>query len=241
MDNMETNVKTKEFVEKRMKRRENILILVESALMLALATVLSEISIPMPFGGGITFFSQLPVILLSYRRGLKWGLGTGFAMSLLQALLGLNNYAYIAKTFASIAVFFLFDYIIAFSVLGLGGMFRNKIKNQAVSLALGSAVVSFARYICHVISGIAIWYEYATDDFFFVKGLQKILAAIFGNMEFWTGHGDKVLVVLYSVCYNGVYMFFETLATIFGAVMISLVLNIKGGKITPARKSDVRQ
>ena len=53
--------------------------LVETGILLAIATVLSVIQpFQLPFGGGITIFSMLPVVLLSYRHGVKWGLLSGF-------------------------------------------------------------------------------------------------------------------------------------------------------------------
>ena len=43
--------------------------LVESALMVAVATVLNEYTkfIPMPLGGGVTICSMLPLVLISFR------------------------------------------------------------------------------------------------------------------------------------------------------------------------------
>jgi len=217
-------------------KKESILKLTESGVMLAVSTILSLIIIyRLPFGGSVTLFSQLPVILIAYRHGIKWGLGTGFAAGILQALLGLDSYAWIAKTFMSISVFFLFDFLIAFSALGLGGIFKKRVKSQAAALSLGALLASSLRYICHVISGVAIWSEYATD-FFLVDGLKKILAPVFGNMNFWTAQSDRVFVLLYSICYNFAYMSLETAITIAGAVAISLVFNIKNTRIVPARQ-----
>ena len=67
-------------------------ILVECALMIALSTVLSMIKIiQMPYGGGVTPLSMLPIILVSFRHGTRWGLLTSFVDSVLQLILGLNN------------------------------------------------------------------------------------------------------------------------------------------------------
>ena len=60
----------------------------ESAMLLAVAIVLELVSkmfIPeMPFGGQITLVSMLPVVLISYRHGVKWGLVAGVAYALLE-------------------------------------------------------------------------------------------------------------------------------------------------------------
>ena len=47
--------------------------MVETGLLLAIATVLSVIQpYQLPFGGGITVASMLPIVLISYRHGVKW-------------------------------------------------------------------------------------------------------------------------------------------------------------------------
>ena len=67
--------------------------LTESALMLARATILAEVAVfELPFGGSVTLFSQVPVILISYRYGVKWGLTTGLALSIIQLIFGIQNF-----------------------------------------------------------------------------------------------------------------------------------------------------
>ena len=59
--------------------------LVECALMIALATVLGFIPLyELPHGGSITLVSMLPVLLVSYRHGTRWGVFTAFVHSLIQ-------------------------------------------------------------------------------------------------------------------------------------------------------------
>ena len=49
--------------------------LVECAILIAIATVLSLFKLlDLPYGGSITLASMLPIVLLSYRHGLVWGL-----------------------------------------------------------------------------------------------------------------------------------------------------------------------
>ena len=129
--------------------------LVESALMIALSAILSFIILfRLPFGGSITACCMLPVILVSYRYGVKWGFVTAFAFSLIQgiqgiaegtfsaAALGVENGVFNGGFFSGsplLAAFgiFLLDYIIAFTVLGIGGIFRDKIKNKPLALVCG--------------------------------------------------------------------------------------------------------
>uniref|UniRef100_UPI00398A3D32 energy-coupled thiamine transporter ThiT n=1 Tax=Caproicibacter sp. TaxID=2814884 RepID=UPI00398A3D32 len=67
-----------------------VLRLVESAIMLGLATVLSLIKLyQMPLGGSVTLCSMLPILLIGYKYGVKWGLLTGFTYGVIQLLLDL--------------------------------------------------------------------------------------------------------------------------------------------------------
>lgn len=52
--------------------------LTESAILIALGTVLALLTnyIPflnLPYGGSITIFSMVPLVVISYRYGVKWG------------------------------------------------------------------------------------------------------------------------------------------------------------------------
>ena len=98
--------------------------LVTSAIMIALATVLSMIKVwEMPMGGSITLFSMLPICLISYRYGVKQGLLVGFVHGLLQLLLGVGGLRGLDLATVVGAVFL--DYLIAFGVLGFSGIFRK--------------------------------------------------------------------------------------------------------------------
>lgn len=194
------------------QKRNNVLRLTESAVMIALATVLSEIQIVnMPFGGTVTAFSMLPVLIIAYRYGLGWGLFTGVVDGVLQMLLGMGNLKYGTSAFA-VVIIVLFDYLIAFGVLGLGGIFRNKIKNQGLALASGSLLACVLRYLCHCVSGYFVWYIWAWDGF---------------------------SPAAYSFAYNATYMVPETIITVIGGLLISLVLDFNNTDIT--RRTRVKE
>ena len=172
--------------------------LAESALMLALATILSELAVfSLPFGGSVTLFSQVPVILISYRYGVKWGLTTGLALSLIQLIFGIQNFSYVSGISAFMILAFC-DYIIAFSALGLGGMFKYKIKNDVLAISLGGVLVTVIRFICHFISGATIWKEYA----------------------------EGAPVLEYSFNYNASYMVPELIITVIGLVVVAGVFDL---------------
>ncbi len=185
--------------------------LTETAIMLALAVLLSYVTVfQAPMGGSITAFSQVPIVIIGYRYGFKWGAGTGVIYGVLEMLLqGLGNFAYV-KGFVAYLILILADYVVAFACLGIGGaLFRKVIKNQTLALALGGAVASLLRFVCHFISGVTIWGEYA-------DGWKSVWAYSFG--------------------YNGYYMLFEGILTVIGVVVLSLVLDFNSPNLIRKRK-----
>ena len=114
----------------------------------------------------------------------------------------------------SLAAMCLFDYILAYTALGLGGIFRNKIKNAGVSLMCGSLVALGARYLCHIISGYVLfagWAEwFFTQDGFPAWGAQLVEAL-----------DPTTLSIVYSVVYNGLYMIPEMIFTAIAAFLIA--------------------
>ena len=190
-------------------------ILAESAIMVALATVLSMLQIwHSPYGGSVTVLSMAPIILLSMRHGAGVGLAGGFVYSLVQLLLGLSNLSWI-PTPMGIVLCALFDYILPFTLLGLGGIFRNvKLGKQEkpdpiLTAALGALLVSVVRYACHVVSGVVVWYEldlewYADDPTHIVN--------LYGP---W----------MFSIIYNGIFMVPEIIATTVGTGLLNKALS----------------
>ncbi len=168
----------------KMKRTR---VLVEAALLVALGTVLSVFKIAdLPYGGSITLASMLPILLLSFRHGVAWGLGGGAVFALLQQLLGLNNLTYFT-TWQSIVAVIVLDYGLAFTLVGLGGVFRRAVKKQSTALALGALLVCFLRYACHVLAGATVW-----------AGLSIPSGA----------------ALAYSIGYNATYMLPETIVLV---------------------------
>ena len=100
-------------------RNQKTKTLVECALMVALSTILSFITIyEMPQGGSITAVSMMPLVLASFRHGPKWGLFTGFTYGLLQMMLGIKNVMY-CTTFGAMVLCVLLDYLLAYGVMGI--------------------------------------------------------------------------------------------------------------------------
>ena len=106
-------------------------ILVECALMIAVGTVLANVKIyELPNGGSVTLLSMLPFVLISFRHGVKWGVFTGFVNSLLQMLLGF--WAPPVPTFLYFLGEVLLDYVLAFTALGLAGLFARPFHNLSL-------------------------------------------------------------------------------------------------------------
>ncbi len=183
--------------------------LVESALMIALATVLSCAKlVDLPYGGSITFASMLPIIILSYRNGLGWGFGSAAVFAVIQQLFGLNNLSYMTGV-PAIVTLILLDYIVAFTVLGLAGVFRKCIRGQSAALVVGTVVACVVRYGCHVISGATVW-----------AGLSIPTTAALG----------------YSFIYNATYMLPETIITVFAAYYLGSVIDFREEQLTHIRR-----
>lgn len=195
-------------------KNTKVRILCESAIMVALATVLSMVKVyEAPYGGSVTLLSMAPIIILSMRRGVKVGLPAAFVYSVVQLLLGLSNVAWV-PTPGGIVLCILFDYILAFTILGLGGVFRNVsfTKNSAANLliaaVLGTLLVTVLRYLCHVISGAVIWYaldlEWYADD----------PTHIVNRYGAWA----------FSILYNGAFMLPEIIETCIGVPILTKAL-----------------
>ncbi len=195
-----------------MKRsRQHIHTLCESAILVALAVALSLVSkftigvwlTPLlPFGGTVTFFSMLPICIISIKHGLGWGLGSAFCFSWFQILEG-GVFGWGLTPVMLIGSLFL-DYILAFTVLGLAGIFR---KHGIKGMIAGVILVCILRFIVHFLAGVILWTE--LDEF-----------VAFGQS--WINRP-----VLYSIVYNGSYMLPETILTIAGAALLFRVPQIR--------------
>ena len=171
--------------------RHRIRTLCECGVMLALATVLSLIAIiKMPWGGSVTLLSMLPVILIALKYGTRVGLSTAFVYSLIQLALSLAELMSWGMTLGTWLGCLFFDYIGAFTVLGLAGLWR---KRGTGGIIAGISFGIVLRYVCHVISG---W--------------------IFFGVYAWEGWP----VLPYSLCYNGAYMLPEMIFTVVAAVVL---------------------
>ena len=172
--------------------------LTDTAILIAMGTVLSIFKVDLPFGGGVTACSMLPLVILSFRYGWKWGGLAGLTYSLLQLLLGLDNVQYASSALMAAGVVVL-DYLLAYTVIGFASFFGGKPGNTRKALVIGIVVTFLLRFVCHYITGVWIWGEWMPEEF---MGMAMTSP--------W----------LYSFLYNGWYMLAEIILTVAAAMAI---------------------
>lgn len=181
-------------------KKSKTLFLVEVALFSALAYVFdlfaNMMSLKIWANGGSISIAMVPVFLIAFRWGVKGGMLSGLLLGGLQVITGQG---YIVHPVQG-----LLEYFLAFTVLGLAGIFAKQIK-QAIQdhskskviryVILGTLLGSGLRFLMHFIAGAVFFGEYAPEG---------------------------TPVFLYSFLYNGTYML---PAFILSAIFVSLLIN----------------
>lgn len=161
-------------------KKTDIKVLAVSAILVALGTALGYVVLfKMPYGGTVTPFSLLAIVLAGYFFGVKRGVMVGMCVGMLNVLLN----PYIIHPLQ-----LLLDYPIAFGALGLGAIFRNKGK-YAIFPTYWTGVI--ARYLCAVISGIIFFGSYAPE------GFNAVTWSLFYNMTYL---GAEALITTVLLC-----------------------------------------
>ena len=166
--------------------------------MVALATVLSFLKIvQFPWGGAITVLSMLPIVVFALRYGVVKGLAVSFVYSLIQLGQGILMDGLLGWGLTPIALVscIFLDYIGAFSVLCLAGLFGNKKFGGIIG---GTILAMVLRFALHYLSGVLIFHSFG---------------------ELWNGFSTDS-TWLYSLLYNGAYMLPETIFSTVGAVVL---------------------
>jgi thiamine transporter len=119
------------------------------AVCVAIAVVLDIIKLyRMPNGGSITMGSMLPIILLAYGYGAEIGYIGGLVFGILSLI--------ISPTILH-PVQVLLDYPLPYMAIGIAGYFKN-------NKYLGVLIAVSVRYLCHILSGVVFFTEYAGDQ-----------------------------------------------------------------------------
>ncbi|MFI3325321.1 MAG: energy-coupled thiamine transporter ThiT [Clostridia bacterium] len=165
-----------------------------TAVFLALGTALSFVKIwNMPMGGSVTLLSMLPIALVSITYGLKWGFTCSFLYSLIQLGFGISIDGVLGWGLTPVVLIacFVFDYLLAFTAIGLAGLFRKK---GVVGICAGIFIALAIRFASHWVSGAFLFAEWMPEQ--------------------WSSP------YLYSIVYNGAYMLPEIIFTMIGAVLL---------------------
>ena len=181
----------------------HVRMLCEGALMVVLAQILAWIKLwEMPWGGSICL-SMLPIFFFACR----WGVGPGLMSGLVLGILQFVFDGGFALGWQSI----IGDYLVAFTVLGLAGLFRGR----ASSIYLGTVVGSAARFLVHYVVGATIWAMYMPEEFLGMTMTSP-----------W----------LYSFLYNGFYMFTDIILclVVFGLLFKPMRRYLTGADLRPA-------
>ena len=170
----------------------NIKRMVLTAVLIGLGTALSLVKLwKMPLGGSVTLLSMLPIALISIEYGVGWGLTGAFAYSLIQLALDMAEVLSWGLSAGAVVGCFLLDYVLAFTAIGLSGLFRKK---GVPGICVGIGIALVLRFIFHLISGTIIFDVWLPDG--------------------WANP------FIYSVCYNGAFMLPELAMTMAGAVAL---------------------
>ena len=149
--------------------------LVTCAVALALAYVTSYIKIfKLPFGGSVTLFSMLFIVLIGYWYGAKIGILTGLVYGIFQFL----QEPYVLSLFQVCC-----DYILAFGAMGIAGFFSKSKKHGLVKAYLAAIL---ARGAFHALGGYLYWMDYMPSDF--PKSLTALYPIIY-NYSFILAEG----------------------------------------------------
>jgi thiamine transporter len=149
-------------------KKQNTWMLVEASMMIALAVVLGEFVklFKMPMGGSVTLGAMVPLFFFAYRWGGKAGILVGVVYGILDLLIG--------GIYSVHPISIIFDYVLAYGVLGVAGFF----KKSPVGIISGIFVGVAGRFLCHVYSGVAVFSSYAPE------GQSPIIYSILYNGTF---------------------------------------------------------
>ena len=165
--------------------------LVECALMLASATILSFITVyQLPYGGTITLCSMVPLLYVSFHYPIRWASLTAVAFGLLQML-----FAFFPPPAQSILAFvavILLDYLIAFGIVGMAGFFGRPF-HGVKGMVIGGSIAIAGRFLSHFVSGILIWGAFAPE------GQTVALYSFLYNGSFMLGEWLLSMVALFAL------------------------------------------
>lgn len=157
------------------KNKFSIRVLAEIAIFAAIAFVLdalqgglAKVMTPFLVNGGSIGIAMVPIIIISYRRGLLPGILCGFIVSFVQMLGGVYavngatlNGAFLQAVGPFIQI--MLDYVLAYTLCGFAGAFAGMyhksttLKKKMIWIISGTALAGLLKYACHVLAGLLFW------------------------------------------------------------------------------------
>jgi len=172
------------FSEKPIRSRTKLL--AEMVVAIALGTVLSFVKFSIwAQGGSITAGSMIPLFWFSLRRGAKLGITAGIVYGMVQ---------FFVEPYFFHPAQVLLDYPIAFSALGLAGLFRTH-ELGGVATGIGG------RFLAHFVSGVIFFATYAP--------------------QVYLGLNIGANAYAYSALYNGTYLVPELVISLVLMVVLT--------------------
>lgn len=178
------------------KKNTKLQALIEVAIFSAIAVALDMIQGGLFKGlfanGGSIGFAMLPILIISYRRGLGWGILSGLIVSLLQMLSGIyvvqaadmpNDFLRAVGPFLQVML----DYVLAYTVVGFAGLFKPMYdKSESFGMKLGSIILGtvvggLLKYFCHVTAGIVFWLGDGSDSFLGIANSTSLYSWIYNG------------------------------------------------------------
>ena len=166
---------------------------------LALGFILSYIKFEMPYGGSVTAFSMFCICIIGYFYGIKAGLLSAVAYSILQFFQ--SGGSYMLSPFQVCC-----DYFFAFTALGITGFFYRK-ENKFVTGYLLSIIV---RGLFHTIGGYLYWMDYMPDNF--PKSIAVLYPIVY-NYSYILLEGIITIVLLQIPAVKKMFKRLRTIAT----------------------------
>jgi len=136
----------------------------ECGVLVAIALAISFFEIKIGVLGGSVDFVMVPLFIICYRNGAKYGFLSCFVFGLLYCIVG-GKFGYGLPSV-------LLDYVLAYTVIGVAGFFAKRSKFIELSVFVGCS----ARFVIHFISGITL---YAITTATKVGGIVTSNAVIF--------------------------------------------------------------
>ena len=219
--------------EKKKKR-----ILPYTVLLMLLALGLSYIEIfKWPFGTFITLASFVPILVIVFKYGVKWGLFVGMFYGAVKGALDVflfGGAAGLSPT--NIAIVFILDFVVAFGVLGFAGLFRDNINSDILGNLLGGLFAMILCWAAHFVSRFLVYGADAKaqllamkDSFAGTKFDGTVLQSTFAN---WC---DGIIAhntgnyrgELYAFLHSATYMAPEIIITLVCILLLMVIPKVK--------------